>query len=232
MNLDDMKTPRPMPDNIEEWSPEVENLLSDWGEIATCFAWLHNYSQRKYKKKYQHIQIPIIILSTLTGTANFSDAYVPEGAKQGFSAVVGSLNIFTGILGTLLTFLRYSEIYEAHRICALGWSKLGRSIEIELSLHDNKRKKCRDFLKVCRAEYDNLLESSPIIDQDIINIFNKKFEGKYKNVSRPLICNGLKEFRVFYDNTTPDPPKADEENIIPDDDEEEKELEYVSDPLP
>ena len=201
-----MKTPRPMPDNIEEWSPEVENLLAEWGEIATCFAWLHNYSQRKYKKKYQKLQVPIIILSTLTGTANFSDAYVPEGAKQGFSAAVGSLNIFTGILGTLLTFLRYSEIYESHRICALGWSKLGRSIEIELSLHDNKRKKCRDFLKVARAEYDNLLESSPMIDMDIIKHFNSKFEGKYENVRRPLICNGLKEIRPFYD----EPEKKDD----------------------
>jgi len=228
MNLDDMKTPRPMPENIEEWSPEVENLLSEWGEVAMCFSWLHNYSQRKYKKKYQKLQIPIIILSTLTGTANFADSYVPEGAKQGFSAVVGSLNIFTGILGTLLTFLRYSEIYEAHRICALGWSKLGRSIEIELSLHDNKRKKCRDFLKVCRAEYDNLLESSPIIDMDIITKFNKKFEGKYQNVRRPLICNGLKEIKPFYEEEKK-PEKEDEENIIPDDDEE---LQYVSDPLP
>ncbi len=221
MNLEDMKTPRPMPENIEDWSPEVEKLLSDWGEIAMCFSWLHNYSQRKYKKKYQRVQIPIIVLSTLTGTGNFADSYVPEGFKQGFSAVLGSLNIFTGILGTLLTFLRYSEIYESHRMCALGWSKLGRSIEIELSLHDNKRKKCRDFLKVARAEYDNLLESSPIIDMDIIRYFNSKFEGKYKNVSRPLICNGLKEIRPFYNEE-----EKKDESIIPDD------LKYVSGPIP
>ena len=220
MNLEDMKTPRPMPENIEDWSPEVENLLAEWGEIATCFSWLHNYSQRKYKKKYQHVQIPIIVLSTLTGTGNFADSYVPEGYKQGFSAVLGSLNIFTGILGTLLTFLRYSEIYESHRMCALGWSKLGRSIEIELSLHDNKRKKCRDFLKVARAEYDNLLESSPIIDMDIIKHFNSKFEGKYVNVRRPLICNGLKEIKPFYD----DPEKK---TITGD-----EELTYVSGPIP
>ena len=227
MNLEDMKTPRPMPEDIEDWSPEVENLLSEWGEVAMCFSWLHNYSQRKYKKKYQRVQIPIIVLSTLTGTANFADSYVPEGIKQGFSAVVGSLNIFTGILGTLLTFLRYSEIYESHRICALGWSKLGRTIEIELALHDNKRKKCRDFLKVCRAEYDNLLESSPIIDMDIIGTFNGKFEGKYKNVRRPLICNGLKEIKPFYnEEEQAEQTVKKDESLIPDD------LKYVSGPIP
>jgi hypothetical protein len=191
-------TPRPIPDNIENWSDEIEELLSSWAEISMCFAYLHNFSQRKYKRKYHHLQIPIIILSTLTGTANFAtDSYVPESLQHGFSAGVGGLNIFCGILGTLLAFLKYAEIYEGHRISALAWSKLSRTIEIELSLQDTKRKPCRDFLKIMRAEYDNLLESSPNIDLDIITMFNKKFEGKYKEVRRPIICNGLKEIKPY-----------------------------------
>ena len=191
-------TPRPLPDNIDVWSEEIEELLSEWGEISMCYSYLHNYSTRKYKKKYHHLQIPIIILSTLTGTANFAtDSYVPEDYQHGFSAGVGTLNIACGILGTLLAFLKYAEIYEGHRISALAWSKLSRAIEIELSLQDAKRKNCRDFLKICRAEYDNLLESSPNIDLDIINFFNKKFDGKYKNVRRPIICNGLKEIKPY-----------------------------------
>ena len=220
METMDLKTPRPMPENIDDWSPEIEDLLSEWGEIALCYQYLHNFSQRKYKKKYHHFQIPIIVLSTLTGTANFAtESYVPEGFKQGFSAGVGSLNLFCGILGTLLSFLRYSEIYEGHRISALAWSKLGRAIEIELSLHDQKRKNCRDFLKVCRSEYDNLLESSPNIDLDIINMFNKKFEKKYPDVRKPIICNGLKEIKPFVDDTSK--PSSSGED-----------LEYVDEPIP
>jgi len=196
--METIPTPRELPENIEEWSDEIEELLSEWGEVAMCYAYLHNFGQRKYKKKYHHLQIPIIILSTLTGTANFAtDSYVPTDFKQGFSAGVGSLNIFCGILGTLLSFLRYSEIYEGHRIAALAWSKLSRNIEIELSLQDKKRKPCRDFLKICRSEYDNLLESSPNIDLDIINDFNKKFNDKYPNVRKPVICNGLKSIEPY-----------------------------------
>lgn len=196
--MDTIKTPRDLPDDIEDWSEEIEELLSEWGEVAMCYAYLHNFGQRKYKKKYHHLQIPIIILSTLTGTANFAtDSYVPEGFKQGFSAGVGSLNIFCGILGTLLSFLRYSEIYEGHRIAALAWSKLSRNIEIELSLQDIKRKPCRDFLKICRAEYDNLLESSPNVDLDIISDFNRKFKDDYPDVRKPVICNGLKEIKPY-----------------------------------
>jgi hypothetical protein len=199
MNLSDLRTPRPMPDDIEDWSPEIEELLAEWAEVALCYQYLHNYSTRKYKRKYHHYQIPIIVLSTLTGTANFAaDSYVPEDFKQGFSAAVGSLNIAAGIMGTLLAFLKYAEIYEGHRISALAWSKLSRNIEIELSLHDAKRKPCKEFLKVMRAEYDNLLESSPNIDLDIINLFNKKFDDDYPNVRKPVICNGLREIKPFY----------------------------------
>ena len=223
--MDLIKTPRtarPMPENIEDWSPECEELLADWSEIATCYSWLHNYSQRKYKRKYHSLQLPIIVLSTLTGVSSFAtEGYIPDNFKQTFTAGVGSLNILAGILGTLLSFLRYSEIYESHRIAALGWAKLSRNIEIELSLHDQKRKKCTDFLKVARSDYDNLLEASPIIDMDIINTFNAKFDGKYENVARPLICNSLKQVRPFFDGKQ-------DEKIIP----EEKELEYVSGPLP
>jgi len=199
--MEDLKTPRKIidEDNIDCWSDEIEEMLSEWGEIALCYAWLHNYSERKYKKKYHHMSIPIIVLSTLTGTANFADSYVPTGFKQGFSAIVGGFNILCGILGTLMSFLKYAEIYESSRIASVAWSKFGRNIQIELALKDDKRKNCRDFLKVSRAEYDRLLESSPNVDQDIINIFNKKFEDKYKHISKPIICNGLKEVKIYKD---------------------------------
>ena len=194
----DLKTPRNVDEEkIEKWSDEIEELLAEWAEIGLCYGWLHNYSERKYKKKYHHMSIPIIILSTLTGTANFADSYVPEGFKQGFSAIVGGFNIFTGILGTLMSFLKYAEIYESHRIAYVSWSKFARNIQIELALKDSKRKNCRDFLKVSRSEYDRLLESSPNIDQDIIKIFNDKFRDDYPNVRKPIVCNGLKEVVVY-----------------------------------
>ena len=199
----DSITPRPLPDNIDDWSDEIEELLSEWGEVSCCYAYLHNYSTRKYKKKYQHLQIPIIVLSTLTGVGNFAvDSYIPVDYQHGFTAIVGGFNIFCGILGTLGSFLKYAETFEGHRISALAWSKLGRAIEIELSLHDKKRKPCRDFLKVCRAEYDNLLESSPNIDLDIINMFNKKFNDDYPDVRKPIICNGLKAIVPYKNHTT------------------------------
>ena len=220
----DLKTPRDLPDNVDDWSPEIEDLLCEWAEVACCFQYLHAFSQRKYKRKYHHFQIPIIVLSTLTGTCNFAtDSYVPEEYKKGFSAGVGSLNLFCGILGTLLSFLRYSEIYEGHRISALAWGKLSRTIEIELSLQHTKRKSCRDFLKVMRAEYDNLMESSPSIDLDVIQMFNKKFDGKYPNIRKPIIVNGLREIKPYHLEEKADPETGEvNPNLVYDDDKPKK----------
>ena len=198
--MSELETPRRRDEagmNLDEWSSEIESLLSEFGEIALCYSWLHSYSTRKYKAKYHRMSIPIIVLSTLTGTANFADSYVPNGFKQGFSACVGGVNILCGILGTLMSFLKYAEIYEAHRIAALAWSSLGRSIQIELALKDERRKNCRDFLKISRATYDSLLESSPTLDMDVIQTFNKRFNKEYPHVSKPIVCNGLREIKVY-----------------------------------
>ncbi len=218
----DLKTPRAIEEEvIEKWSKEIEKLLSGWSEVGLCYSWLHSYSERKYKKKYHHMSIPIIVLSTLTGTANFAtDGYVPTELKQGFSACVGGLNIFCGILGTLMSFLKYAELYENHRISCVAWSKFSRNIQIELALKDSKRKNCRDFLKVSRAEYDRLIESSPNIDQDIIAFFNKKFNDKYPDISKPIIVNGLKKVIVYKTDSEEEEEEEEKEKIIPEINEE------------
>ena len=48
--------------------------------------------------------------------------------------------------------------------------------------------------------FDRLLESSPGIDQDIIALFNKRFSTEYPHVSKPIICNGLQEVKVYRDS--------------------------------
>ena len=76
--MDTIQTPRPLPDDIESWSDEIEDLLSEWAEVAMCYSYLHNYSTRKYKHKYHHLQIPIIVLSTLLSTDFTSFAIIQD----------------------------------------------------------------------------------------------------------------------------------------------------------
>jgi hypothetical protein len=42
-----------------------------------------------------------------------------------------------------MSFLKYAEVYESHRIAAVAWSLLGRNIEIELALKEERRTICQ-----------------------------------------------------------------------------------------
>jgi len=196
----------------DSWTEEVEALLAQWSEKASCWRWLYGRAEKKYRYKYYMFSIPVIILSTLTGTANFGmDSYVPEGMKQGATAVVGGLNLFAGLLSTLQNFLKVAEGMESARNSCVSWGKLQRSIQIELSLDTKRRQNSHDFLKICRSEYDRLTEQSPIVDDDIIDEFKKKFK-EYK-ISKPSICNGLDKCEIYRIKGIGD-------------------LEYVDEPLP
>ena len=192
----DIKKKDPKKETKQVWTKALEDLLAEWSDKATCFRWLHSRSEKSYRGKNYLFTIPVIILSTLTGTANFAmDSFVPEENKQIAMACVGSVNIFAGILSTLQNFLRYAELTESHRLAEVSWSKFGRDISIELALDPVRRKPALDFLKVCRAEYDRLIEQSPTIDDKIIASF--KYNFKDAKIRKPDICNGLTKCKIY-----------------------------------
>ena len=184
------------PEEYEPWTSQEEVLLAEWADKATCYKWLHSRSEKLYRRMNYIFTIPVIILSTLTGTANFAmDSFVPEEHKQMAMAGVGSVNIFAGILSTLQNFLRYAELMESHRLSEVQWSKFGRNIAVELAMAPKKRKPVKEFLKISRLEYDRLIEQSPTIDDSII----KQFKSNFANASlkKPDICNGLDECEIY-----------------------------------
>lgn len=179
-----------------KWTKEQEELLAEWAEKASCYRWLHGRAEKKYRRANYSFTIPVIIMSTLTGTANFAmDSFVPVEHKKTAMAAVGGVNIFAGIISTLQNFLRYAELMESHRASGISWSKLNRDITIELALDPPRRKPARDFLNICRAEYDRLIEQSPMIDDSILKQFHAKFHDT--DINKPEMCNGLDKCEIY-----------------------------------
>ena len=178
------------------WTLEQEELLAEWAEKASCYRWLHHHSEKRYRCRNFGFTIPVIILSTLTGTANFAmDSFVPQEQKKMAMGIVGGFNILAGIMSTLQNFLRYAELMEGHRSSSVSWSKFSRNIAVELALDEKRRKPAGDFLKICRAEFDRLIEQSPSIDDKIIISFDNVF--KENDIIRPEVCNGLKKCKIY-----------------------------------
>jgi hypothetical protein len=185
------------PEELECWTKEVEDLLADWSEKASGYRWLHSRSEKRYRRRYYSFSIPVIILSTLTGVANAGlTSYVPEDSQKVGQAIIGGVNIFAGILGTLQNFLKVAEQMESHRSASVSWSKLNRAISIELALDPKRRQVCHDFLKITRAEYDRLIFKS-------------------YDVAKPAICNGLDKCIIFdRDDAKPSVKQKDKEELL------------------
>jgi hypothetical protein len=184
------------------WTKAQEELMAEWADKAGCYRWLHDRCEKKYSMFNMWITIPVIILSTLTGTANFAiDGFVPDGdesIKKYIQAGIGGVSIFAGILTTLGNFLRFAQGSESHRVAGIAWGKFQRQIAVELAISPNDRIDCMDFLKICRAELDRLIEQSPPVPDDIIREFEREFKNQ-NDIKKPDICHGLEHTKTFKD---------------------------------
>ena len=197
------QTPNDTPKRyLNGWSKEQDNLMADWSDIAGCYRWMHDRAEKKYTVKNMYMTIPVIILSTLTGTASVgigSIAGNDEQVQKYLNFAIGGLSLIAGILTTLNNFLRFAQLGESNRVAGIAWGKFQRLISVELALHPNDRMDSLDFLKICRADLDRLIEQSPPIPDSIIAEFEVEFRDKPK-LRRPDICHGLDHTHV-YDNT-------------------------------
>ena len=56
------------------WHPQQEKILKNWSEIGSSYRYLHDKSFNKYERCNMCFSLPVIILSTLTGVANFAQS--------------------------------------------------------------------------------------------------------------------------------------------------------------
>lgn len=161
---------------------------------------MHERTERIFASKDLGFMFPVIILSTVTGAANFAlDSVIENPDYKKYAQLgLGGLSILTGIISTIANRLGYGSRSESHKGAAIHWGKFQRLIAIELSLHPNERSDCMAFLKACRNELDRLIEHSPTIPQPVIDECRVEFK-KYPTVRKPEIVGDIDTTHVFVD---------------------------------
>ena len=181
------------------WHPQQEQLLQDWAEMSSGYRWLHDTAYRKYKKQSLNLTIPVIIMSTVTGTANFAQESFPEDWKKIVPMIIGFVNLVAAIITTISQFLKVNELQEGNRVASISFGKLTRNITVELNLPHNERTNIgAEFLRTCQAEFDRLIEQSPPIPKDTLISYKKEFDGG--NFAKPELL-GIKKVTIFNDKT-------------------------------
>ena len=158
------------------WSRDHEAILVEWADKAACYRWLHSRCHMKYKRRNYWFTIPVIIMSTVTGTANFAQERFSDDSKQWVSLAIGTINIVAGVMTTIQQFLKISELNEAHRVSSIAWDKFYRNVKVELAKSPPEREPVNQALKVAKEEFDRLMETSPAIAEGVIEAFKKMFK--------------------------------------------------------
>jgi hypothetical protein len=184
---------------LSKWSESDEELLKEWADHAVCYRWLHENAHKKYNDIYTKLNIPIIMISTITGTANFAQGKIVDETTRDYVAmIIGFFSISAGILATVLSFFKISEKKEQHNSCAKLWDKLHRNIQVEMVKPPSERMAKKTMMDITKKEYDRLVDDSPIIPDDIIKLFNTTFKNDeiLAHISKPNILNVFQPIKI------------------------------------
>jgi hypothetical protein len=175
---------------LTDWGEGIECVLAKEAEQSEGQFWLHNKASLLASRNNDYIQIPSIILQTITGFLSATGGLVPPLA-------LGAFSVFTGILSTILSYYKFSAKAEGHRVVAQLYLKIYKKLEVELSLPVSQRVPPNQLLADVREKLARISEVAPDVPESVIALYKKNF--KDNKISKPIIANGLDAIEVYRD---------------------------------
>lgn len=177
------------------WTEMLEEYFASTGEKAHCLSWCHKQAEAMYSKRKTWIDLPVIVISGVTGFLSAGSTTMFDDPKTS-SVALGVASLFVSVLNTAGSYYGWAKRSEGHRISAIHYARLYRFISVELSLPRDERMDPSNFLKYVKDQYDRLQEISPLLPPEVILQFQKKF-GNESEISKPEEANGLEKITVF-----------------------------------
>jgi hypothetical protein len=197
---------------LMDWDVSAEEILSELADEAQINAFLHKKSNEYYTTQNIKYQLPIIVLSAMSGTGNFISANFPTYA-QTIILSVGGISIFTSILSSVAQFLKVSQLSESHRISYLSWEKFHSNIKFQLKKKRESRENLKEFLSIVVPEYQRLKEISSSIPKHICDNV-KRNKKNLKNMQVPYMLNGFHPVVPYKPDKNDDDDDANDNGLI------------------
>jgi hypothetical protein len=178
------------------WNSDLEQVVKREGEQSQSLYWLHNEASSWSLARNDYIQIPTIVLASVTGFLSATSTLVPPIG-------IGAMSLTVGILSTLNSYFKYSQRSESHKVTAQLYLKTYKNIETELMLPVHQRENANTLLKELRHTMTRISEIAPPIPSNIIEKYNRIF--KDSKVSAPIITNGIESINVCKQEPVPVP---------------------------
>lgn len=164
-------------------------ILKGWELETNAYHLLHEKSTEYYSRLNFYFMIPIIILSSSTGTLGLLNAGESQFANINgvniISIFIGSFGFLTAILTTIHNFLNIQKLEANHNNHAIEYSKISKEIKMQIYLSETDVKvysNIAEYIKQCKQKIDKLIESAPTIPSHVeISLDSKLNEIRYSH---------------------------------------------------
>jgi|APCry1669189034_1035192.scaffolds.fasta_scaffold88387_1 hypothetical protein len=182
-----------------EWNDALEKLLCEEAEKCMGMAWMHNKSEIYFSNKNNWLQIPIIIISTITGAASVGSSSLFPGNEQIASVALGGASIIVSILGLINSYFSFGKRAEGHRLSDVTFRQMHRLVNVEMSLPRHQRMVPKQILRSIKEDLKRLSETMPRIPEGIIERYKKEVikDNEGETVAHPEITNGVHKVHPY-----------------------------------
>ena len=158
-------------------------ILKGWELETNAYHLLHEKSTEYYSRLNFYFMIPIIILSSSTGTLGLLNAGETQFAIINgvnlISIFIGLFGFITAILTTIHNFLNIQKLEANHNSHSIEYSKISKEIKMHIYLSDTDVKvysNIAEYIKQCKQKIDKLIESAPTIPSHVENSLDSKLK--------------------------------------------------------
>jgi hypothetical protein len=179
------------------WHESVERLLQKYCDESQIRESLHRRAYYYYKRTLTWFQLPIIILSAISGSMQFLSKSFPV-YENAIVTGTASLSISVSIISAVMTYLKLGEQQTKHEISQIAWQNFYNTVSHQLQLTKNLREDPVEFVSQIKTDYDRLFEISPICSRRFILEVKKKVRRHATaEFQVPPYLNGFKHTAVW-----------------------------------
>jgi uncharacterized protein YdcH (DUF465 family) len=157
----------------------IEKALAYW-RTSSIVGRAHYIAWEKAARRNRWLGIPVVITSTIVGTAIFWS--IQQEPALGWKILAGILSLLSATLAALQTTLKYSELAEKHKLAGAKYSKMRRRLDMFLLKIAFKKEEYRQDalqeLEDINNEFAQLAEDSPSLPDDIYDQALHEFSRK------------------------------------------------------
>jgi hypothetical protein len=188
---------------MAEWDASVEKLLQKYCDESQTKECMHRRSYYHYKTLTTWFNMPIIVLSALSGSLQFLSKGYPS-IEQYIVTGTASLSILTAILSATSSYLKIGESMSKHEASSNAWLLFYNNLKHQLALARPLRENATEFLADVKNQYDRLFELSPICSSAMIATIKKTIAANATaSFETPTYLNGFKH-TVVYESSSDD----------------------------